>query len=69
MEILLTGAILAYMYTCAMVSSRIAARKGRGTDEWFACGLILGVIAVMAILPLPELVDMSRRSSSPDASG
>ena len=56
MEVLLTGAIFVYMYIRAMACSRIAARKHRGADEWFVCGEILGVIAVMAILLLPPLV-------------
>ena len=55
MELLLTGAIFIYMYAC----SRIAARKHRGADEWFVCGEILGVIAVIAILLLPPLVPRS----------
>ena len=69
MELLLTGAIFIYMYTCAMACSRIAARKHRGADEWFVCGQILGVIAVIAILLLPPLVEASRRSKSPDPAG
>ena len=55
MEFLLTAAIFIYMYACAMACSRIAAHKGRGADEWFVCGELLGVFAVVTLLVLPSL--------------
>ena len=60
MEFLLTGAIFVYMYVCAMACSRVATRKHRGADEWFVCGEILGLIAVIALLLLPPLKDTGR---------
>ena len=61
MEFLLTGAIFVYMYVCAMACSRIAARKGRGADEWFVCGELLGLFAVVTVLVLPSLTDTQHR--------
>lgn len=61
MEFLLTGAIFVYMYVCAMACSRIAARKHRGADEWFVCGELLGVFAVVTVLVLPALKDPQER--------
>ena len=66
MEVLLTVAIFAYMYVCATACSRIASRKHRGTEEWFVCGEILGLFAVIAVLFLPPLKDTRRY---PPASG
>ena len=63
MEFLLTGAIFVYMYVCATACSRIAGRKGRGADEWFVCGELLGVFAVVMLLVLPSLVRTSHSNS------
>lgn len=49
------GLVLLYISVSAVVCSRIAARKHRGTDEWFVCGELLGLIAVFAVLLLPRL--------------
>ena len=55
MEILICGAIFAYMGVCATACSRIAAERNRGADEWFVCGELFGLIAVIAVLLLPRL--------------
>ena len=60
MEFLLTGVIFVYMCVSSVACSRIAGRKGRGADEWFVCGEILGLIAVIAVLLLPPLKDTRR---------
>lgn len=65
MEFLLTAAIFIYMYACAMACSRIAAHKGRGADEWFVCGELLGVFAVITVLALRSLTDTHERLSAP----
>ncbi len=57
MEIVVSAVIFAYMGICAYACSRIALRKNRGADEWFVCGEIFGVIAVIAVLLLPRLPD------------
>lgn len=61
MEFLLTGAIFVYMYVSAVACSRIAAGKGRGADEWFVCGQLLGVVAVITVLLLPPLKEAPRQ--------
>lgn len=55
MDFIVCGLVLLYISISAVVCSRIAARKNRGTDEWFMCGELLGLIAVLAVLLLPRL--------------
>ena len=55
MELLFAVVILAYMAICAFAASHIAVRKNRGRDEWFVCGEIFGLIAVITVLLLPPL--------------
>ena len=64
MEFLLTGAIFVYMSVSAVACSRIAARKGRGADEWFVCGELLGVFAVVTLLVLPSLTHTRERPNA-----
>lgn len=60
MAIVVCGLVLLHISISALVCSRIAARKNRGTDEWFMCGELLGLIAVLAVLLLPRLPDRER---------
>lgn len=64
MEIVLCVAIIAYLAICALGCSRIAAAKNRGADEWFVCGEIFGLIAVVAIVLLPRLPSRPRGAPS-----
>ena len=57
MEVILCGVIFLYMGFCSFLCSRIAAGKNRGADEWFVCGEIFGLIAVIAVWLLPRLPD------------
>ncbi len=63
MEIVLCVAVLLYIGVCAFLCSRIAARKNRGADEWFVCGEILGLVAVLAVLLLPRLPGRPREDA------
>ena len=65
MALIVCGLVLLYISISAVVCSRIAARKNRGTDEWFMCGELLGLIAVLAVLLLPRLPNRPWDGPSP----
>lgn len=46
---------MAYASFCGWTASRLARSKNRGTDEWFVCGVIFGLFAVVALRLLPPL--------------
>lgn len=64
MAIVLCIAVFAYLAICALGCSRIAVAKNRGADEWFVCGEIFGLIAVVAIVLLPPLPSHPRGAAS-----
>ncbi len=63
MEIVIAALLLAYMAVSALVCQGIAKHKNRGTDEWFVCGVIFGIFAIVVVgllwaLPAPvEVVE------------
>ena len=63
----LVGIGLIYSAVCAVLAAWLANRKARGTLEWFFLGLAYGILALIALVALPDdsLLDYGRRPRGP----